>query len=71
MFLFVSMPFTPLFKLLGSDYETLDFSELGAVHQSKVVVVLDELSPEGAQQIISSLVNEGFWVDNANVPAAA
>lgn len=71
LFLFVSMPFTPLFKLLASDYETLDFSELGDVHQSKVVVVLDELSPEGAQQIISSLVNEGFWVDNANVPAAA
>ena len=65
------MPFTPLFKLLASDYETLDFSELGDVHQSKVVVVLDELSPEGAQQIISSLVTEGFWIDNTNVPAAA
>lgn len=71
LFLFVSMPFTPLFKLLGPDYETLDFSKLGEIHQAKVVMVLDELSPEGAQQIVTRLVSEGFWVDNTNMPAAA
>lgn len=71
LFLFVSMPFTPLFKLLAPEYETLDFSELGEVHQSKVVMVLDELSPEGAQKIITRLVSEGFWVGNTSVPAAA
>lgn len=71
LFLFVSMPFTPLFKLLSIDHETLNFSELGEAHQSKVVVVLDELSPEGAQHIINRLKGDGFWVDNVNVPAAA
>jgi len=71
LFLFVSMPYTPLFKLLAPDYETLDFSELGKAHQSKAVLVLDELSPEGAKYIVARLENEGFWVDDTEVPAAS